>query len=54
MGREQVTLRLEAYVSRHNSEQDRADDELWEQFKNTVAALAADPRYEQIDLDVWW
>lgn len=48
MGREQVTLTVTATVSRHNSDEDKTDDALWDEFCAAVKALADDPKYESI------
>ncbi len=52
MGYEQVYLRATALVSRHNSERDRRDDELWKEFLDRVRLIANEPRYQRILLDV--
>ena len=52
MGRDRVELTVYAYVSRHNSEQDKIDDAAWLEFIDRVKFIARDHRYESIDLDV--
>lgn len=53
MGRERVELTAHAGLSNHNSAQDDADARLWNEFIARVQELAADPRYADIDLDVY-
>jgi hypothetical protein len=45
MGRDQVDLRIQFFVSRHNSPQDAIDDAAVEDFFAAVGALLCDPRY---------
>ena len=50
MGTQQVTLTVLGSVSRHNSDQDRTDDALWDEFTARVEAIAREHRYESIGL----
>lgn len=51
MGRESREIRVLANVSRHNSEQDRKDDEAVANLRMEIEALvASDPNYARV---VW-
>lgn len=52
MGKETVSLYVGATLSRHNSEQDKKDDEAWEHFIQRVRHLAALPMYKDLSIDV--
>jgi hypothetical protein len=52
MGREFVSLRITAAVSRHNSPADVADNRLWNQLIAAVAEVAARPEYTGLVTDV--
>lgn len=51
MGREQASFTVYATVARHNSEQDRIDDDLWEELQRRVRAICREHRYESIQPD---
>lgn len=48
MGRNCVEFKVIATVSRHNSERDREDDDLWEELQERVRAICMEHRYESI------
>lgn len=48
MGRDVVKLKITATLSRHNSEDDIIDNELWEEIKNEIRCLLETPEYERI------
>lgn len=50
MGRELVRTEITATVSRHNSEQDRLDNEAWERFQEELDALIE--KYEWSELGI--
>lgn len=52
MGYEAVDLHATAILSRHNAPQDTRDNTLWNDFLDRVRALARDPKYDPILLDV--
>jgi hypothetical protein len=52
MGYDQKRLLITARVSRHNSEQDQADDNLFAELTQQIEQLIADPRYADIEPDV--
>lgn len=52
MGRMQEVLRAYASLSNHNSDQDDADEEAWLDFVRKVRALAAEPKYDAIQIVV--
>lgn len=54
MGTTQAKLEVYAYLSSHNSDQDRLDDSAWEEFCNRVEAIAREHRYDAIRLDPTW
>lgn len=49
MGRDRVSLEVYATLSRHNSEEDIEDNELWEEIKSEIRALLEHPEYERIN-----
>lgn len=58
MGYERAEARVYAFLSRHNSDQDRVDDALWDDFAERLRALASDEKYKPIGLaahsvEVW-
>lgn len=50
MGREVVRTEITATVSRHNSEQDRLDDEAWEQFQEELDRLIESYEWSRIGI----
>lgn len=52
MGWERVTMTATGQVSRHNGDQDRLDDAAWEEFCERVRAIAAEHRYDSLEIDV--
>lgn len=54
MGRQMVELSVTATLSRHNDEQDDADDRAWERFGAEVQKLAEREEFKDISLMVNW
>lgn len=52
MGRMVEILTAQASLSNHNSEQDDRDWEAWQSFARRVRALAREPEYADINIDV--
>lgn len=52
MGRDRVSVETVFYVSRHNSEQDTADDRAVDDFRAALGALLRDPAYTELGYDV--
>ena len=52
MGKDCVEFRVAAMLSRHNSEQDRIDNALWEELQKRVQAICMEHRYASIAADV--
>jgi hypothetical protein len=48
MGVERKSLTVYATVSRHNSERDERDDELWDLLRTEIAAVANRPTFRPI------
>lgn len=52
MGREQRRIEVHAYLSRHNSDQDRKDDADWEELRNRIEAICREHRYADLNVQV--
>jgi hypothetical protein len=52
MGYEQRIITIHAYVSRHNSEQDKEDDADWERLRERIEWIVAEHQYERINAQV--
>lgn len=53
MGRETRTISVSGSVSRHNSQQDKDDDQAMEDLRMEIEALvASDPNYARVVYDV--
>lgn len=50
MGYIRVTGTISARLSRHNSEKDIRNDELWTDFISKIRHIANNPKYKEIDL----
>lgn len=48
MGRQWVEFKVCAGLSRHNSEQDDIDNELWEELQERIRLIVKEHRYEPI------
>ena len=48
MGWNTVGLRVSASLSNHNSEQDKQDEALWNELRDRIGELCADPKYSAI------
>lgn len=53
MGRDTKKLEVTGTVSRHNSDEDRRDDALWDSFVQEVNVLALEERFEPLGLMVF-
>jgi hypothetical protein len=53
MGSERAQMSITALLSRHNSDRDIEDNRLWAELVGRVKAIAADPRYAEIMVDVF-
>jgi len=51
VGWEQKTITILGLVSRHNSEHDREDDELWADAQKRIGEIVEDPKYGDINLE---
>jgi hypothetical protein len=52
MGWDRRTVVVTGRVSRHNSEQDRIDDDLMEEFTGRVRAITREHRYSSLQLEM--
>jgi hypothetical protein len=52
VGRTCEEFKVSAMLSRHNSEQDRIDDALWEELQARVRAICQEHRYASIAADI--
>jgi hypothetical protein len=52
MGYDRVELKITARLSRHNSEEDRVDDERWRDLIKKVTDLVYGAKYARIDAQV--
>lgn len=50
MGRDSVGWAVAGSVSRHNSPEDREDDELWDELVERLKAIRDEPKYNQLGL----
>ena len=53
MGTERKSLTVVAYVSRHNSEEDREDDARWDALVGRVREIVDDETYADIDPEIY-
>lgn len=52
MGWDRKQLTVVAYVSRHNSPQDRKDDKAWDELRAAIVKLCAQEKYREIEVDI--
>jgi hypothetical protein len=52
MAREIKRIEVTAHLSRHNDEQDQADDDLFATLTREVAAVARQEKYRHMDINI--